>query len=189
MEAQVDDLLLESVEDVLHFGKAELSSLLVKGRDRAHLNYDLLHDVVAVVVVAAIHQLAGEEESADKADLLVDADDLEGGLHDPAAVLVGREPVQVLLEALVDAVDEDTWHGSLTLLGLLGHFDLRCDPKLVDDLGVHLQDDLDHVVAEVVQDELGEVDCASGAEGPLEEALLLGFFYARVAEAPLDVPR
>ena len=114
MEAEVDEVLLEGVENVLHFGQAELSGLLVKGCDRAHLDYDLLHDVIAVVVVAALQQLAGEEERADEADLLVDADDLKGGLHDPATVLVCCIPVQVLLEALVDAVEQGTWHGGLT---------------------------------------------------------------------------
>ena len=65
---------------------------------------------------------------------------------------------------------------------------MRSDAELVYDLRVHLQYDLDHIVAEVVQNELGKVDGAIGAEGPLEEALLLGFFSARVAEAPLDEP-
>ena len=188
MEAEVDNVVLEGVENVLHFGQAELNGLLIKGCDGAHLDYDLLHDMIAVVVVAALQQPAGEEERADEADLLVDADDLKGGLHDPATVLVCCIPVQVLLETLVDAVEQGAWHGGLARLGLLDHFDLRGEAELVYDLREHLQDDLNHIVAEVVQNELGKVDGAIGAECPLEEAFLLGFFDARVAEAPLDEP-
>lgn len=161
----------------------------VVNRDGAHFDDDLLDDVVAVVVIAALQELAGRKESAQQAQFLVDAEDLQGRLYDSAAVLVARITEDVRLQVLVDLVEVFARHGALTRLRLLNDVNLGRQTKRVDDLRVHLQDYLKNIVAKVVHEEVCEFDVTLRAQSSVQEPFFFKPVRVRVTQAPLDEAR
>ena len=102
VEAEVDEVLLKDVNDVLDLFKAKLSGLLVVNRDGTHFFDDLLDDMVSIVVVTALHEFTSLQECPDQAHLLVNTQDLQRGLDHSAAVLMARVPIDVRLQVMID---------------------------------------------------------------------------------------